>query len=125
MALCEPIGVPKVHPATRPVEPEDPLNLHSFEVPGDPELMLRVLVEEYARLGYGADALLALCRDPFYVGLHGLWRLYGADELRRRIVLILSRCGVIHTHTEERATEPEQLISLTLPQEIEGSSSHA
>ena len=77
--------VPKVHPATRPVEPDDPMNLFAVEVPGDPELMLRLLVEEYARMGWGLDALLGLFRDPFYVAAHGLWLHYGEEELKRRL----------------------------------------
>lgn len=125
MTTFESLGVPKVHPATRPVEPEDPMNLHGFEVPGDPEFMLKILVEEYARLGYSLEPLMALCRDPFYVGLHGLWRLFGEEGLRRRIATILSSCFVIRTRTSEAASEPEQLVSLTLSTGKEGSPSHA
>jgi hypothetical protein len=73
--------VPKVHPATRPVEPEDPMNLHGIEVPGDPEIMLRMLVEELARMGYGLEPLMALCRDPFYHALHGVWLKYGDETV--------------------------------------------
>lgn len=108
-------AVPKIHPATRAVEPDDPMNLHGFEVPGDPELMLQVLVEEYARLGYGLDRLMQLFRDPFYQGFHGLWKLYGDEELRRRVSVILSQCGVIRTRTHNTAPAPQQLVELTLP----------
>jgi hypothetical protein len=113
-------GVPKVHPATRQVEPEDPMNLHGFEVPGDPELMLRILVEEYARMGVTLDALMGLARDPFYQGFHGLWLLYGEDELRNRLSEILSRCGVMQTRVEHSTPMPEQLVELELPQPSDG-----
>jgi len=113
-------GVPKVHPATRPVEPEDPMSLHGFEVAGDPETMLRILVEEYARMGFQLDTLMGLARDPFYPGFHGLWLLYGEDEFRNRLSKILSRCGVMRTRFEQSAPLPEQLVELELPEPSDG-----
>jgi len=116
-------GVPKVHPATRAVEPEDPMNLHGVEVSGDPELMLRILVEEYARMGYGLDALIQMARDPFYQGFHGLWLLYGEGGLSDRISEVLSCCGIMRinvTQSEpETELEPEQLVQLDLPETSE------
>jgi hypothetical protein len=104
--------VPKVHPATRSVEPEDPLNLHGFEVPGDPEVMLRMLVEEFARMGYGLEALMGLCRDPFYHALHGVWLRYGEEELRRRVAGILARSGVLRVRTAN-APPQQELVQIT------------
>src|SRR5262249_58379214 len=43
--------VPKVHPATREVLPEDPLALHATPVEGDPDVLIRALVREYAWMG--------------------------------------------------------------------------
>ena len=60
MASVDETAVPKVHPASREMLPDDPLEMHGFEVPGDPELMLRLLVEEYARMGWGMEAILAV-----------------------------------------------------------------
>ena len=99
--------VPKVHPATRPVEPEDPMNLHGFELPGDPELMLRMFVEEYGRMGWDLEALMSLCRDPFYKAAHGLWLAYGEDELRGRLQAILARSGVVRVKTVAAAPPPQ------------------
>jgi len=105
-------GVPKVHPATRPVEPEDPMELHAVEVRGDPELMLNVLVEEYARNGFDLQALMNLCRDPFYQGLYGLWNFFGEEVLRQKIITILGRCGVMKATVSEIAQAPETLVQL-------------
>jgi len=104
-------GVPKIHPATRPIEPEDPMNLYGYEVPGDPELMLRILIEEFARLGFDLPQIMRLCRDPFYQGLHGLWLSLGEEEIHRRIAGILSRFGVLRTTT---SAAPETLVQLAL-----------
>lgn len=107
-------AAPKVHPATRTVEPEDPMNLHGVEVDGEPEVMLRMLVEEYARMGCGLDELMDLCRQPFYVGFHGLLQFYGEVELTRRVRDILSRCGVFRVATRETTPLSEQLVQLDL-----------
>jgi hypothetical protein len=108
-------AVPKVHPATRGMEPDDPLNLHAVEVDGEPEIMLRMLVEEYARMGFGLEELMTLCRQPFYQGLHGLWRRYGEAELRLRLRTILSRCGVFRAAVRETAPPSEQLVQIESP----------
>lgn len=116
--------VPKVHPATRPVEPEDPMNLYAVEVPGDPELMLRLLVEEYARMGWGLDALLGLFRDPFYVAAHGLWLHYGEEDLQRRLSDLLGRVGVVRTKTTTRVPLSERLVQIDLSTAAEGRADH-
>jgi hypothetical protein len=86
--------VPKVHPATRAVEPEDPLGLHATSVSGDPEVMLRAVVQEYAWLGWDADQILALFRDPFYPMLNDLKDALGEAGLRERIGNIFETAGV-------------------------------
>ncbi|MCE9552898.1 MAG: hypothetical protein K8T91_05920 [Planctomycetes bacterium] len=106
---------PKVHPVSREMLPEDPLELSGVEVDGDPELMLRLLVEEYARMGNGLDALMTLSRDPFYTGFHGLWRLLGEEPLKERIRAILARCGVVRVTTTHSQPLSERLVQITLP----------
>ncbi len=105
-------AAPKVHPASRAVEPEDPMDLHGVEVDGDPEIMLRMLVEDYARMGYGLNELIDLCQQPFYVGMNGLLQLYGEEELRQKLKSILSRCGVFRVVTRETTPLSEQLVQL-------------
>ena len=112
--MSETNGVPKIHPATRQVEPEDPLNLFGYEIDGDPELMLTMLVEEYARMGYDGDALMELARNPFYQALHGLWQTVGETELRGRINRILARCGVLRTSWREAPPAPD-VVQIQLP----------
>jgi hypothetical protein len=90
--------VPKVHPATRAVEPEDPMTLHAAEVGGDPELMLQCVVQEYAWMGWDADQILSLFRDPSYPVLNQLGRFFGPDGVRRRVDALLERMGVFQVH---------------------------
>jgi hypothetical protein len=107
-------GVPKIHPASREMLPDDPLDLHAVELPGDPQLMLRLLVEEYARMGWNLESIMKLARDPFYRGFHGLWQLLGEQELRRQISTILSRTGVTRVTTVETQAAPQQLVQIEL-----------
>lgn len=106
---------PKVHPATREILPDDPMEMHGFEVRGDPELMLRLLVEEYARIGWGIEDIMQLAQDKNYPAFHGLFRMYGEAELRERIAATIARCGVMRVRTREAQPIPETLVQLDLP----------
>jgi hypothetical protein len=86
--------VPKVHPVTRPIEPEDPFALNATPVSGDPDLMIRAVVLEYAWLGWSADQIISLFRDPFFPLLHGLWQTLGESELRARIASLVATSGI-------------------------------
>ena len=108
-------GVPKVHPASRELLPDDPLEMQALEIPGDPELMLRMLVEEYARLGWGVDDLIRLSRDPNYFAFNGLWQQFGEEELRRRFEQVIARCGVMRVKIAESTPLAEQLVQIDLP----------
>jgi hypothetical protein len=107
--------VPKVHPASREVMPDDPLTLHATPVAGDPDLLIRAVVQEYAWMGWDAGQIAALFDDPFYPMLHGLRHALGAAGVRGRIDAVFHRCGVfrfrstIHEETEDSAPELVQL----------------
>jgi len=102
---------PKTHPLDREMLPEDPLELHGFEVPGDVEVMFRILMEEFARMGWDCAEIVELARNPFYQALHGLWRLHGEAEFRRRVAQILARVGVIRVR-EFIAPPPGELLQI-------------
>ena len=106
-----PVGVPKVHPLDREMLPEDPLEMQAFEVPGDTELMFRIVIEEFARMGWDRAAIMSLARDPFYAALHGLLRLYGEGEFDRRVSQVLARVGVVRVRTFE-APPPGDLLQI-------------
>jgi len=104
---------PKTHPATREVLPDDPMEMHGIEIPGDPQLMLQLLVEEYARIGWGTEAMLQLARDPNYKSFHGLFLALGEEELRKRVAAIVARCGVFRV-TASEAPDPQDLIQIEM-----------
>ncbi len=96
------LGVVKPHPASRAVEPEDPLELQGTAVPGDPEQMLEVLVEEFAQIGWTSEQILHLADNPFYQAFYGLKRLLGDEAFRRTVRSVLGRCGVMRTVAHEQ-----------------------
>jgi hypothetical protein len=109
--------VPKVHPLERPAEADDPLALHATPAAGDPEVMLECLVQEYAWMGWDAEAIVALFRGPFSPALNALLRHYGEGGVRRRVAAVLGRMGVfrfsgtVRDEPEPSDEEPE-LIEL-------------
>jgi hypothetical protein len=117
MAMAPERFVPKVHPATRPVEADDPMTLHAAEVDGDPELMLQCVVQEYAWMGWDAVQILSLFRDPAYPALRRLLEHYGETGVRERIEALLGLMGVfrydvtLNEEPEPAESEPE-LIQL-------------
>jgi hypothetical protein len=85
--------VPKVHPATRPAEADDPYTLHATPVAGDPEVMLECLVQEFAGMGWDTEQVMALFRDPNHPALNALLGHYGEEGVRRRVAAVLGRTG--------------------------------
>ncbi len=97
------------HPKDRPAEAEDPFQMFAGGVEGDPGLMLDCLVEEYSRMGYDADGLVALFDDPEFLATHGLRNLFGPEQTRERVETVLSRCGVLRVSVS--ALPPENPFS--------------
>jgi hypothetical protein len=109
--------VPKVHPASRAVEAEDPYMLNATAVPGgDPEVMLECLVQEYAWMGWDAEQVLGLFRDPLYPALNALLHHYGEDGVRHRVEGVLDRMGVFRVSgtvsDEQQGDEDEHELEL-------------
>jgi len=86
--------VPKVHPLSRGAEPDDPMTLSATTVPGDPDVLIRALVHEYAWMGWDAGQIAALFHDPFYPMLHGLQQALGEAGIRQRIDAVFNGHGV-------------------------------
>jgi hypothetical protein len=75
-----------------PFEPEDALEFHGVEIPLTQEEhkhaqreMAECFIEEYMRMGYSPEFILMLCRNPFYQGLHAIWKSQG-EALIREII---------------------------------------
>ena len=109
----------KTHPLDREWLPEDPNEMFAVQLPGDPEVMLALVVEEYLRLGFDSDQILTLAADPNYRALHAAYLRWGESELHRRIENCARRVGVFRAVTAESDLSDEcggsTLVPLTLP----------
>ena len=76
--------------------------------------MLRLLVEDFARMGWGLEPMMGLARNPFYAALHGLYLRFGEEPLRERITAVLRRVGVMRVRLVE-APAADHLVQLQLP----------
>ena len=66
-------------------DPHDPTLLVGVELPADAAPLpdtAAVLAEEYARLGYDEDRLMALFKNPHYAGMHQLYCALGETKIR-------------------------------------------
>jgi hypothetical protein len=113
--------VPKVHPLSRAAEPDDPMTLSATAVPGDADVLIRALVQEYAGMGWDAGQIAALFHDPFYPMLHSLLEAFGAAGIRERIDAVFERYGVfrfrVTVHEAPDDAEPEVVQIGTLRRE--------
>lgn len=98
--------VPKVHPLTRESTEEDPFALMAEPVPGDPQVMLECMLQEFAWLGYAPEQLLALFYDPGYPVLCQLREHFGDDVIREKVHAMAAAWGVLRF--QETIAEPEQ-----------------
>jgi hypothetical protein len=67
----------------RDPDPTDPNMLVGVVLPSDAEAtrdMAYVFAEEFARMGYDRDRLLALFKNTHYAGAHGTYRELGEKE---------------------------------------------
>ena len=67
-------------------EPDDPHELVGVELPGDESVtreMAAAFADEFAQLGHDRSQILALFREPFYVGAHQAWQLLGDQDIAR------------------------------------------
>jgi len=78
------------------IDPEDPLELcgvalFTAEDTSDP--MTECFIEEFLRLGYGPAQVLALFRNPHYIGPNMVLQNRGPDYVRGKIVEVFGWWG--------------------------------
>jgi hypothetical protein len=116
--------VAKLHPATRAMEIEDPLEMLATPVPGDPEVMLQCLIQEYASMGWNGGQIFQLFSDPAYPALHSLLHAYGEAAIRERIATLLGQTGVFRCEgivvEEPEPAEEQELVELGIPAQWKG-----
>jgi hypothetical protein len=75
---------------------EDPLELNGVAFPTDEDTtdaMCECFIEEFMRLGYSAPRLLALFRNPNYIGMHMVLEKRGEAFVRDMLEEVFARWG--------------------------------
>jgi hypothetical protein len=83
-------------PASRPAQPDDPVELVGVPIPIDDaafDEMALTFVEEFVRDGWGNRQLLAMFGAPMYAGLHLIWQVRGEAWVRDLIAATRERWG--------------------------------
>jgi hypothetical protein len=112
--------VPKVHPATREVEADDPMELVATTITGDASAMLECIVQEFAWMGWDEEKLMELFHSSAYPVLVQLRESFGEEVVRRQIRNILARQGTFRVRetideaTEAAEPDEPELIQLTV-----------
>ncbi len=81
--------------ADKRFEQDDPFEMVRVALPQamDDEALTEMaccFVEEFARLGYHAEKIMRLFRDPFYQGPHAVYRAKGEDFLQTLVHQVTS-----------------------------------
>ena len=86
-------------------EVNDPMELVCETIPGDAgpgdaAFLARCVIEEFALIGYGAEDLFTLFRDPVYPMLNNILRKEGEAFVRNLIGQVLGEWGTLKVKTE-------------------------
>ncbi len=93
-----------IDPESKPLDPDDPMEMKAAVIAGDERLMMECLIEEFAHLGWGAEKIARMFDDPFFLASHGLEKRFGRRAVLDCIEHTLARCGVFHVEMKEAST---------------------
>lgn len=100
------------HGRDKEAEADDPYELNGINAPGNKEFMARTLIEEYARLGYGKDRLMAIFKNEFYQSAHNVYQDLGEEEIESIIDEVL---GPRDGYSVEIEYTPENMDDSSTP----------
>ncbi len=96
--------------SAKPAAADDPMQVRGDLVPGDQQVMLQCLVEEFARMGWDANQIGLLFENKFFLASHGLAERLGQKAVRECIEQTLQRCGVFRFEMSESKANQEPRI---------------
>lgn len=79
---------------------EDPFELRGMVIPSKEDTtgeMAECFAEEFLRMGYGPSEVLAVFRNPHYLGPHMAWEKQGEPFIRNVIGEVFARRGKVVT----------------------------
>ncbi len=100
-AKPEQLNAVAIDPETKPLDPDDPMEMKAAVIAGDEHLMMECLIEEFAHLGWGAKKIAKMFDEPFFLSSHGLEKQFGRKAVLECIEQTLARCGIFRFEMEE------------------------
>ena len=82
------------------LESDDPMELVCERMPGETQFLARCIIEEFTQIGYCAEDLFTLFREPVYPMLNGILRTEGETFVRNLIGEVLGECGTLKVRTQ-------------------------
>ena len=101
-------------------DPADPSILVGVRLSVDVDAttdMAYVFAEEFARMGYDAERLMRLFRDPFYAGAHDAYQTLGDAEIRRIVEECVGAWGslrVVEQDGDDAGDEAEEALLIQI-----------
>jgi hypothetical protein len=77
------------------------MQVRGDSVPGDQQVMLQCLIEEFARMGWDAKQIARMFENPFFLASYGLTKRLGREVVHECIEQTLQRCGVLRCAISE------------------------
>ncbi len=92
-------------PENKTPEPDDPFELKGHVAGGDPEVMARSIIEEYARMGWDREKLIWLFENPNFSMPHKFYQKYGEEKTKELIDEVLKKHGVLQFDVQQQEEE--------------------
>ena len=108
---------------SKPLQADDPMELHTTELTGDRDLMLDCIIEEYATMGWSEENILLIFDRPFFQATYNLARSMDPDTLRRRVRSVIARCGVVRVEVRDAKAEQSRCAEAASHHDCHSSSS--
>ncbi len=96
--------------SAKPAAADDPMQVRGDSVPGDQQVMLQCLIEEFARMGWNADQIGLLFENKLFLASHGLAERLGQKAVRECIEQTIQLCGVFRFEMSESKPNKEPRI---------------
>ncbi len=86
-------------------EKDDPFELKGVAIDGDPEVMIRCIIEEYARMGWGRERIMYLFETPNFQIPNRYLEEHGKEQVEKLVDRVLSEHGVFQYDVQKKEDE--------------------
>jgi hypothetical protein len=88
----------------KPLEPDHPMLMDGWVIPGDTAFMVRCQIEDFLQLGLDPRTIETMANNPHYSGLYASRRVLGVEAFLRILADAVQRIGVHVSSFQESET---------------------